>query len=426
MGEVLAAEHVALGKRVVVKILRRTLVDRPDHVDRMRLEAQALARLTHPNIVAVHDYGRTQDGRPFMVMEQLVGRTLRAELKERGRLPPEEAVGLVQQALAGLGAAHAVGLVHRDVKLDNLFLCGAPGGPRTLKVLDFGIAKVLPEARSAASPAPLAFPTEEGVALGTPRFFAPEQARGEEVDARTDVYSTGLVLYALLAGRGPFDHLHAIYDLALAQAEEVPDPPSKVAGVALPPALERAVLRAIAKQPGDRFSSAAAFSEALGAALAEDAADETVPMPRLEPRPLPPMAAAQRSTPPAPIGRTQALPDAPPIGRTQALPDAPPMGRTQALPDAPLAPTPAAPAALSRSHARRTTPLQPVPPRAVAPTDAARATPTASPPRGLRPAAFAVVVLGTAAVVAALALALFSFVGAAPSSGTASAAEGRR
>lgn len=263
MGEVVAAEHVALGKRVVVKLLHSKLAERPDHVDRMRLEAQALARLAHPNLVVVHDYGRTAGGRPYIVMEHLVGRTLRDELKERGRLPPAEAIDLVRQALAGLGAAHAVGLVHRDVKLDNLFVCDPVGGVRTLKVLDFGIAKVLPKASAPSTPAPLAFPTEEGVALGTPRFFAPEQARGISVDARTDVYSAGLVLYALLAGRGPFDHVHALYDLALAQVEEVPEPPSVHAGVPLPPALERTVLRAIAKHPDDRFPSAAMFSAEL-------------------------------------------------------------------------------------------------------------------------------------------------------------------
>jgi serine/threonine-protein kinase len=263
MGEVVEAEHVALGKRVVVKLLHRSLASRPDLVDRMRLEAQALARLAHPNLVVVHDYGRTPEGRPYIVMEQLVGRTLREELRSRGRLPPAEAIELVRQTLSGLAAAHALGLVHRDVKLENLFVCDAAEGARTLKVLDFGIAKVLPAARSPGAPEPLAFPTEEGVAIGTPRFFAPEQARGQAVDARTDVYATGVVLYTLLAGRGPFDHLHALYELSQAQADEMPAPPSHHAGVPLPEDLERAVLRAIAKRPEDRFQSAAAFSGAL-------------------------------------------------------------------------------------------------------------------------------------------------------------------
>ncbi len=401
MGEVLAAEHVALGKRVVVKLLHSALADRADHVDRMRLEAQALARLAHPNLVVVHDYGRTADARPYMVMEELIGRTLRAEIKQRGPLPALEAIDLARQALAGLDAAHAVGIVHRDVKLDNLFVCGAPGGPRTLKVLDFGIAKVLPTARSDASPAPLAYPTEEGVALGTPRYFAPEQARGVAVDARTDLYSTGLVLYALLAGRGPFDHLHAIYELALAQAEEVPELPSVVAGVAVPPAVESLVMRAIAKRPEDRFQSAAEFSTELARVAT-----------RLEAAAA---AAVDRGAP----QRTQAMPrtdaasqarwvNAPAAPRAQALPSPGALPPAQALPN-PANPWPAQPPREPR-RPRRTAPL--LEPVVAPPPETRRAAPQPEPPRSrrLRPPAFVAVVVITAAVVASAVLGLLALV----------------
>ncbi len=264
MGEVVEAEHVALGKRVVVKLLHLTLADRPDLVDRMRVEAQSLARLVHPNLVAVTDFGQTPDGRTYLVMERLYGRTLREELKDRGPLPAGEIVDIGRQALAGLSVAHEAGIVHRDVKLDNLFLCDAlADGRRLVKVLDFGIAKVLANAGDGRAPAPLAFPTEEGVSVGTPRFFSPEQARGQPVDARTDIYAMGAVMYALATGRGPFDHKATIYELTRAHAMEPPPRPSEVASATVHPELERVILKALEKKPEDRYPSAAELSAEL-------------------------------------------------------------------------------------------------------------------------------------------------------------------
>lgn len=263
MGEVLDAEHRALGKRVVVKVLHSELSNRNDLVDRMRIEAQALARLDHPNIVAVTDFGQTPGGRTFLVMERLWGRTLRDELRARGAFPPAEAIEIVVQLLDALGAAHELGLVHRDVKLDNIFMCDAPRGGRSVKLLDFGIAKVISGAADGRAPAPLAFPTEEGVAIGTPRFFSPEQARGWKVDARTDIYASGAVLYTLLCGRGPFDDKTSIYDLTRAHAFEPPPPPSRFTKRPLAHDLEAAVLKSLEKQPAARFASAAEFAAAL-------------------------------------------------------------------------------------------------------------------------------------------------------------------
>jgi serine/threonine-protein kinase len=273
MGEVIEAEHAALGKRVVVKLLHAQFADRVDLVDRMRVEAQALARLAHPNLVVVNDFGQTREGRTYLVMERLWGRTLRDELRGRGALPPLEAIEYVRQALAGLAAAHDAGVVHRDVKLDNIFLCDAAAGSgdaaarRVIKLLDFGIAKVIGGDQRA--PAPLAYPTEEGIAVGTPRFFSPEQARGQRVDGRTDVYATGIVLYTLLAGRGPFDHISALFELTRAHAMEKPAPPSEYARQRIAPSLERAIMRALEKKPEDRFPSAAVFSAELAKIAAE-------------------------------------------------------------------------------------------------------------------------------------------------------------
>ena len=229
MGEILEAEHVALKTRVVVKLLHAQFVGHPGLMDRMRLEAQTLAQLApHPNLVMVHDFGATPAGRTYLVMERLYGRTLAEELDARGSIPIAEAIEMVRQVLCGLSAAHRAGIVHRDVKLENLFLCDANGQiPRTVKVLDFGIAKVLSRARCA--PAPISFPTEEGVVVGTPRFLSPEQANNQPVDQRADLYAAGAVLYTLVAGRGPFDDAGSVTDLAKAHVARAPDPPSRFA-----------------------------------------------------------------------------------------------------------------------------------------------------------------------------------------------------
>ena len=231
----------------------------------MRLEAQATCALSgHPNIVEIFDLGSTASGRPYLAMERLVGRTLKQEVKARGPLPAPEAIGIVIQVLAGLAAAHRTGLVHRDIKPDNLFLC-EPGhdGARRVKILDFGIVKVLPGGRRA--PAPLAIPTAEGVAIGTPRFLSPEQAMGRPVDARTDVYAAGAVLFWLVAGRDPFSHREGLAELVHAHVMEVPPLPSSVAEQAIPLELDHVILRALAKRPEQRFPGAAEMAAALEA-----------------------------------------------------------------------------------------------------------------------------------------------------------------
>ena len=268
MGEVVEAEHGGLGRRVVVKLLHKRLFgrghadDRAQLADRMRLEGQALGAIEHPNVVAALDCGVTQEGRPYLVMERLTGRTLRDELDARGPLPLVEAIDLAAQALDGLEAVHRAGLVHRDVKPENLFVCdAAPGRGRTVKLLDLGVAKIV--SASSASPSPLVVPTADGIAMGTPRFFSPEQAVGAPLDGRSDVYSMGMVLHALVTGRTPFDHIRETAALLHAHAESAPHPLSRFAPAPPPPALEAAVNRALAKRPADRFPSAAAFAAEL-------------------------------------------------------------------------------------------------------------------------------------------------------------------
>lgn len=269
MGEIAEAEHVALRRKVIVKLIRRAFASQPGFVDRFRIEAQSLAALAPrtPYVVAVLDFGETTDGRPFLVLERLQGRTLKDELKARRFLPPAEAVGLAGELLGALGCAHEVGIVHRDVKPENIFLADSERGGRVLKLLDFGIAKVLPGASDEAAPAPLAAPTEEGMTLGTPRFLSPEQARGEGIDHRSDLYSAGAVLYAMLTGRDPFAHVAGVAAIMRAQVSEPPRSPSSVAVQPVSEALDLAVLKALSKRPDDRYASAAAMRAAIEAAL---------------------------------------------------------------------------------------------------------------------------------------------------------------
>ena len=263
MGEVWEAEHRALGKRVVVKLLHLGLAGHAGFSDRLRFEAQALAQLASAHLVEVNDCGQTPRGRPYFVMERLQGSTLRVELKRRGALPVPEAIDVVLQVLAGLAAVHQAGLVHRDVKLDNVFYCEGAPGQRRIKLLDFGIVKVLSPVKDGPRLKPPAIPTERGVAMGTPRYLAPEQVSGQPVDARSDLYAVGLVLYGLIAGRGPFDHRKGGPALLNAQTTEAPEPPSFYSPQAIPAALDALVLQALAKNPARRMPSARAFAAQL-------------------------------------------------------------------------------------------------------------------------------------------------------------------
>jgi eukaryotic-like serine/threonine-protein kinase len=268
MGVVYEAEHRILRTRVVVKVLRAEHTSDPVTVDRLRIEAQAAASLRdNAHIVQVMDLGRLDDGRPYLVMEKLEGRNVFDELAARGPLPVVEAVGFVRQVLAGLAAAHAIGIVHRDIKPANLFVCRPSGHAVVVKILDFGIAKVLEGADRERAPQPLAHPTRQGTALGTPRYLPPEQVLGKAVDQRSDIYAVSAVLYRLLTGRDPFYHHTRPYAVMRAHVVEAPVAPSSVAQQPIPEALDAAILKALSKEPKDRFDNAEDFSDALRRAI---------------------------------------------------------------------------------------------------------------------------------------------------------------
>ena len=232
-GTVFEANHREVGKRVAVKLLHAHLAGDERILERLTIEAQAQARIDHPNLVPVHDVGTTPDGRPFYVMPLLVGRSLQEELDERDEILAREARGLVLELLEALSAVHREG-VHRDVKPSNIFLCERP---RTLKLLDLGVLKVAEHAQLIAPPKVV---TQVGISVGTPRYMSPEAARGRQVDARADLYSVGLVLYRMIAGRGPFDDHASVCSMLIAQVKDEPEPPSIYASQHISPEARRA------------------------------------------------------------------------------------------------------------------------------------------------------------------------------------------
>lgn len=246
MGEVYRGLDIMLEREVAIKVLRPELMSRQDVVERFRSEAIALAKLNHPNIATLYSFFCFEE-QFFMVMEYVKGRTLDHLIRQQGALPWPEATRLICQVLEGLEHAHQMGIIHRDIKPSNLIL--TPEG--SLKLMDFGIARILQTARL----------TQIGHLVGTLEYISPEQIEGKDTDRRSDIYSLGAVFYEMLTGHIPF-RKNTDYELIRAQIEETPQPPSKLTAN-IPPALEQAVLRALAKNPADRFADAAAYRSAL-------------------------------------------------------------------------------------------------------------------------------------------------------------------
>jgi len=247
MGRVYEARHTRLGnKRFAVKLLHAEYARQPEVVARFQREAEAASGIAHPNVVDVYDVHHTEDGRPYMVGEFLEGEELGDFLERVGKIPAGLAVNIARQICQALGAAHARGVVHRDMKPENIFLTGPITHP-TVKVIDFGISKVGDAGGTAL--------TRTGMIMGTPSYMAPEQARGEKVDLRADIYAVGGILYRALTGQKPFDSDDPSATLTRVLTEE-PERP-RALEPSIPQALELVIQRAMAKRPRDRHPSMA-------------------------------------------------------------------------------------------------------------------------------------------------------------------------
>ena len=256
MAEVFRGRDIRLGRDVAVKTLRVDLAREVSFQARFRREAQSAASLNHPAIVAVYDTGESMlDGVPvpYIVMEYVEGRTLRDLLKTERRVMPTRALEITAEILGALDYSHRNGIIHRDIKPANVML--TPAGD--VKVMDFGIARSVAQASAAV--------TQTAAVIGTAQYLSPEQARGEQVDPRSDVYSTGCLLYELLTGTPPFTGDSAVA-VAYQHVREDPIPPSRV-NADVSPAIDALVLKAMAKNPANRYQSAAEMREDIDRAL---------------------------------------------------------------------------------------------------------------------------------------------------------------
>ena len=265
MSNVYRATDRILERTVAVKVLAEHLSDDERFVERFRREALAVAKLIHPNIVQVYDTG-IDDGRHYIVMEFVEGRSGAQILQRQGPLDPDMAAEAGIQACAGLDYAHRRGIIHRDVKPGNLMLTGGPvgGGPMTVKLTDFGIARALEQTRI----------TQVGSVVGTAAYLSPEQVRGEEATPATDVYALGVVLYQFLTGRLPYEG-STLAELAVRQQNERPLPPSTY-NDEVPDSLGSAVLRALEGDTARRYGSAAELAGGLQLGLQGE--DVTLPL----------------------------------------------------------------------------------------------------------------------------------------------------
>jgi serine/threonine protein kinase/ketosteroid isomerase-like protein len=271
MGAVYYGVHVELDRPTAIKLLLPDFLWDEQALERFRREARAAARLNHPNIVDTYDYGLLPTGEAYIVMELIEGQTLREYMDAAQALPFVEAVHIARQIADGIEVAHHSGIVHRDLKPSNIILARDHRNRVLVKVVDFGIAKL----KELSTSGGLSAVTNTGAIVGTPRYMAPEQCAGAEVDARSDIYSLGVILFEMLAGRPPFDAPSATA-LALKQVQE-PPPPLKSLRADAPDELARLVMHALAKDPAARPQTAGELARALAAiedSLEEEEAEE--------------------------------------------------------------------------------------------------------------------------------------------------------
>jgi serine/threonine protein kinase len=303
MGAVYKALQPSMNRMVGIKILHPKLANRKDLVSRFRREARAMSHLTHPNTVKVFLYGELDDGSLYIVMEFLEGKNLNQTVRAEGAFAWERALPILIQACGALDEAHKMGIVHRDLKPENVFLCQQGGMKDFPKVLDFGLAKVTEREMRPGS----IILTQEGMVFGTPEFMSPEQAQGKVLTAASDIYSLAVILYEVLTTKLPFEAKTAMdYIQAHVTAKPIPIA-ERIGGKAFPPLLWPVIAQALAKEPEQRFASAADFASAMQSVLAGATVlpASLTPAPPVAETPTPPIVApvAPKRAPAAPPAR---------------------------------------------------------------------------------------------------------------------------
>jgi serine/threonine-protein kinase len=269
MGAVFLAEHVTIRRPVAVKYLVPSLAAIPELARRFQREAFAIGRIEHPNCVTVLDFGRLDNGSLYLVMEYLAGRSLAEAIEDEERLPARRSLHILRHVLRGLGHAHQAGIVHRDVKPENVILVEHDGVPDFAKILDFGIARVFGQTPPDMMEEGEERLTQAGIAFGTPAYLSPEQAIGDPVDPRADLYSATVMLFEMVCGRPPFYSSDKLELLAMHATRPPPRLRDVAPDLAVPPLLDELVARGLCKSPADRFASADDYIAAIERCLLE-------------------------------------------------------------------------------------------------------------------------------------------------------------
>ncbi len=333
MASVYRAKHLAFGEIRALKVVSTKLMDDDAFIRRFKTEAVVTRKLQHPNAVRVDDLDTTEDGRPFIIMECVEGRDLRALIQREGPLPVDRALNIARQVASALTEAHHLGITHRDIKPDNILLVNQEDGTELVKVLDFGIAKVREGAMDLGGGYTA---TKTGMVVGTPQYISPEQAMGKQgdaIDGRADLYSLGVVLYEMLTGHLPFDSDTPV-GLLLHHIQTIPTPPHELCPeLGIPEALSLLLMKALEKDRTRRFQSADEMSAALDQPQQWATTAFYTPEALAEaPAPAAP-SRARRMTPPRPITPPRAM--TPPRAITPPRVVAPPRVPTSAPPSYP-------------------------------------------------------------------------------------------
>jgi len=292
MGSVYLAEQVDMDRQVVVKMMHPELTaGSPEAAERFKREARSVAKLNHPHIVQVHVFGQTDDRQLYLAMEYIAGLTLMSLIETTEGMAVPRALRILDQVCSALIEAHGTGLVHRDLKPDNIMLSHRHGNPDYVKVLDFGIAKMLGGDTGEQDL------TKAGTAFGTPRYMSPEQARGQTVDTRSNLYALSMILYQMLTGEHPYQATNALAYVMKHVTEPIGAPSAKAGTHAIPPRVDAIVQQCVEKEPNNRFQSAADLQRALRTALRDyPESQRGYPTPGL-------------GSPPAPMTASSALAD---------------------------------------------------------------------------------------------------------------------